>query len=63
MAIFVVFKQYFTEKTTVFSRIQTRIIGVEGEQADHKTTTTTTAQPTYLFATSQLGLGQWYVVL
>ena len=31
----------FTERTVGVSRIQTRIVGVEGEYADHMTTTTT----------------------
>ena len=30
----------FTEKTVCFSGIQTQIVGVEGEHADHLTTTT-----------------------
>ena len=38
--IFNIYKQKFTEKTVVFSRIQTQIVGVEGERADHLTTTT-----------------------
>ena len=29
----------FTEKTVGFSRIRTRVVGVEGEYADHLTTT------------------------
>ena len=33
----------FTEKTVGFSGIQTRIVGVEGDHAEHLTTTT--AQP------------------
>ena len=30
----------YTEKTVDFSRIKTRIVGVEGKLADHLTTTT-----------------------
>ena len=33
-----------TEKTVGISGIRTRIVGVEGEHADHLTTTTTMAQ-------------------
>ena len=38
--IFVLFKQKFYIKTVGVSGIQTRIVGVEGEHADHFTTTT-----------------------
>ena len=39
--IFVFFQQTFLQKKTVcFSQIRTWIVGVEGEQADHLTTTT-----------------------
>ena len=38
--IFVLFKHNIKEKTLGFSRIRTRIVGVEGEHADHLTTTT-----------------------
>ena len=38
--IFVLFKHNITEKTVYFSGIQTRIVGVEGECADHLITTT-----------------------
>ena len=38
--IFVIFKHNITDKTVGFSGIQTRIIRVEGEHADHLTTTT-----------------------
>ena len=34
------FKHNFTEKTVGFSEIQTQIVGVEGQHADHLTTTT-----------------------
>ena len=33
--IFVLFKQHFIAKTVHFSRIRTRIVGVEGKHADH----------------------------
>ena len=35
------FQQRFLQKITDYSGNQTQIIGVEGEQADHCTTTTT----------------------
>ena len=35
------FQQQFLQKITDYSGNQTQIIGVEGEQADHCTTTTT----------------------
>ena len=38
--IFVLFKHNIIEKTLGFSGIRTRIVGVEGEHADHLTTTT-----------------------
>ena len=38
--IFILFKHNFTEKTVDFNRIWTRMAGVEGENADHLTTTT-----------------------
>ena len=38
--IFVLFKHNYSEKIVGFSGIQTRIVGVEGEHADHLTTTT-----------------------
>ena len=39
--IFVLFKhQFYRKKTVGFSGIQTLIVGVEGEHADHLTTTT-----------------------
>ena len=44
--IFILFKQIFTEKTVDISRIRTRIVGVEGEHADHLTTTMT---PNYVW--------------
>ena len=40
--------QYFTEKTVSFSGIQTRIIGAEGEHADHLITTTVRSRSYYL---------------
>ena len=36
--IFVLFKHNFTEKTVGFSGIRTRVVRVEGEQADYLTT-------------------------
>ena len=39
-AYFVFFKQILQKKTEGVSGIQTRIVGVEGEHADHLTTTT-----------------------
>ena len=39
----------FTEKTVGVSRIRTQIVGVEGEYADHLTTTTA---PSHLFYNS-----------
>ena len=33
--IFVLFSQYFTKKTVVFSGTHTQIVGVEGDDADH----------------------------
>ena len=39
--IFVIFKHNAAEKTVDFSRIQTRIVGVDGMHADHSTNTTT----------------------
>ena len=42
--IFVLFKHNTIEKTLGFSGIRTRIVGVEGEHADHLTTTTAPAQ-------------------
>ena len=38
--IFVIFKQHFTEKTVGFSGTLTRIVRVEGKQADHRTALT-----------------------
>ena len=38
--IFVLFKHNITEKTVGFREIRTRMVGVEGEYADHLTTTT-----------------------
>ena len=38
--IFVLFKHNYSEKIVGFSGIRTRIVGVEGEHADHLTTTT-----------------------
>ena len=38
--IFVLFKHKFKEKTVGFNGIQTRIVRLEGEHADHLTTTT-----------------------
>ena len=38
--VFVLFKHKFYRKTACFSRIRTRIVRVEGEHADHLTTTT-----------------------
>ena len=38
--IFVLFKHNIIEKNLGFSRIRTRIVGEEGELADHMTTTT-----------------------
>ena len=38
--IFVLFKHKLCRKTECFSEIQTWIVDVEGEQADHLTTTT-----------------------
>ena len=40
MFIFVLFKHHFTEKTVGFHGIRTRFVGVEGNHADHLTTTT-----------------------
>ena len=40
---FVLFKHNITEKTVDFSGIRTRIVGVEGKNADHFTTTTAQA--------------------
>ena len=48
--IFVLFKQKFTAKTVSFSRIQTRIVGVQGKCVDHLTTLMTT------YTTFQSGL-------
>ena len=39
LIIFVLFKHKFFRKTVGVNRIRTRIIGVEGEHADHLTTT------------------------
>ena len=41
--IFVLFKHKFYRKTVAYSRIQTWIVGVKGEHADHLTTTTGTS--------------------
>ena len=41
MFIFVLFKQQFNWKIVNFSRIRTRILGIEGEHADHLTIITT----------------------
>ena len=39
--IFVLFQtQILQKKTVCFSKIRTRIVGIEGEHADHLTTTT-----------------------
>ena len=38
--IFRFFQTHITEKTVGFSRIRTRIVRLEGEHADHLTTTT-----------------------
>ena len=40
---FVYFQHKFYKKTVGFSRTWTRIVGVEGKQADHLTTTTALA--------------------
>ena len=40
MFIFVLFKHNLYRKTVGISGIRTRIVGVEGEHADHLTTTT-----------------------
>ena len=43
--IFLIFsKTHYTEKTVGFSGIRTRIVGVEGDQGDHLTTTTDSEQ-------------------
>ena len=48
------FFSYILQNKTLVSRIETRIVGVEGEHADHLTwldlTTTTTAKLPYLLA-------------
>ena len=44
LGLFVYFRSFqtlnFTEKNVSISRIRTRIVGVEGEDSDHLTTTT-----------------------
>ena len=47
LGLFIVFSFFsnnsLQKKTVSFSRVWTQIVGVEGEHADHKTTTTTMA--------------------
>ena len=58
--IFILFKHNFTEKTVGFTGIRTRIVEVEGEQADHLTTTT--AQPLRLYV-GQIGRSAWILFI
>ena len=50
--IFILFKHKFYRKTAGINGIQTRIVRVEGEHADHLTTTTALNYPNFLTASN-----------
>ena len=58
--LFVLLKHTFFRKTGGFIGIRTRIVGVEGERADHLTTTTAPMSNLYILFTI-LSLSLFYI--